>query len=136
MSVLTFNGYTVQKMNYERNDNYKKTQNKMILSPKLSVKNRVYGDQIRIVLTVVVGSLTRSDVPFKVSCSVEGSFVYNVDEDSKHTGLNSLLEENCTAILYPYVRALVATLTNSSNEFPGYNMPTVNVASVLKEDAK
>ncbi|MCI1632814.1 MAG: protein-export chaperone SecB [Liquorilactobacillus nagelii] len=44
-----------------------------------------------------------------------------------------MVRNNAVAILYPYARAIVATLTTTSNEFPGYNMPTINVNKVLAQ---
>lgn len=132
MAVLEFNGYKVKEMSYKSNPNFKKEKN-LFLNPKLKVENNVQDNKIEVDLYVKVGSLDDESMPFEVKCAVEGTFVYNADQDENNMGVDVFIRNNAVAILYPYIRSLVATLTTSSNEFPGYNMPTINVGEVLKE---
>lgn len=132
MAVLEFNGYRVKEMSYKSNSKFKKEKN-LFLNPKLKVKNNVQDNKIEVNLNVTVGSLNDDSMPFEVKCSVEGIFVYNAEQDKNNMGVDAFVRNNAVAILYPYVRALVATLTTSSNEFPGYNMPTINVGEILKD---
>ena len=87
-------------------------------------------------MSVIVGSLEDKTIPFQVSCSIIGTFVYEPDEDATNVGLDALVRNNAVAILYPYVRAIIATLTTTSNEFPGYNMPTINVSELLAQQGE
>lgn len=135
MSILDFKGYSVKEMSYQRNDNFQIKQGKtpVKLEHRLQAKNNVDGETIIVNLRVVVGSLENQLAPFMASCTVVGRFTYHVEEDETSVGLDTLVRNNCVAILYPYVRAIIATLTTSSNEFPGYNMPTINVAKALAQ---
>jgi preprotein translocase subunit SecB len=131
MSVLNFEGYRVKQMEYLRNEKFNASSQNIVFDPELHIKTNVDGTNIIVNLSVVVGSVDKKEFPFKVTCEVEGEFEYNATEDTEKVGLDTLARNNCTAILYPYVRALVSNLTNASNEFAGYNMPTINVAKVL-----
>lgn len=101
---------------------------------KLTKKVSIEQNKINIKLSVAVGSLEDLDIPFYAKCSVIGTFTYNSDEDEIGTGIDTLVRNNAVAILYSYVRAIIATLTTTSNEFPGYNMPTINVGKVLAQE--
>lgn len=131
MSVLSFEGYKVENMNYQRNNQYKNTKETVLLDPKLNTEINIEKNKINITLTVTVGSLEDMTTPFKVDCSVMGMFTYNPDEDETGVGIDTFVRNNAVAILYPYVRAIIAMLTTTSNEFPGYNMPAINVNKVL-----
>lgn len=135
MAILKFNGYTVKEMNYKRNPKFKPNKkNKVKLNPTFDSQNNIEKNKIIVDLKIKAGSVDDTSIPFLVSCSIQGIFEYNADEDKNNVGIDSFIHNNAVAILYPYARAIIATLTASSNEFPGYNMPTVNIAEVLKKE--
>ncbi|MBU9790338.1 protein-export chaperone SecB [Lentilactobacillus sp. IMAU92037] len=134
MSILRFNGYKVQEMAYKRNAHYQPANKQIELDPKITTKIDITDNDINITLTVMIGSLEKGSMPFQVSCSIIGNFTYNPDEDNTNIGIDTFVRHNAVAILYPYARAIIATLTTTSNEFPGYNMPTINVAKLLTQD--
>ncbi|GAW99097.1 protein-export chaperone SecB [Secundilactobacillus mixtipabuli] len=131
MTMLQFNGYRVTKMQYQRNDSYQRGEAPIKFDPQIKATDKIDQNHIDVTLTLSVGSLNNKAIPFQVQCAVAGQFTYHPDEDSSGIGVDSLIRNNAVAILYPYVRAIVATLTTTSNEFPGYVMPTINVAEVL-----
>lgn len=133
MSVLEFNGYRIAKMSYQRNEDYHSTTNQITLSPKPQTVIDLAGNEIKVSLTITVGSLKDKTVPFEVACTIVGSFTYQPDEDGNQVGLDKLVRNNAVAILYPYARAMIATLTANSGEFPSYNLPTINVGQWLSE---
>lgn len=133
MAILEFNGYTVKEMNYKRNPQFKPDKkNRVNLNPTFDSQNNIEKNKIIVDLKIKAGSVDDPSIPFLVGCSIQGIFEYNANEDKNNVGIDSFIHNNAVAILYPYARAIIATLTTSSNEFPGYNMPTVNIAEVLK----
>ncbi|WP_125710678.1 protein-export chaperone SecB [Companilactobacillus zhongbaensis] len=135
MTVLEFKGYTVNEMNYKKNPNYIPGSSKKIsLNPTFSSDNDISDNEIHVNLDIKVGSLKETSIPFEASCSVQGLFEYNPNEDEDDIGIDTFLRNNALAILYPYARAIIATLTTSSNEFPGYNLPTVNITKALESN--
>ena len=134
MTVLSFDQYHVLQMFYQRNENFKSTLNKISLTPKIKQKVAIKGNQVKVTLTAEVGTLDKKNVPFKAGCSVSGIFTYRAAEDNANVGIDALIRNNAVAILYPYIRSIIAFLTTSSNEFPGYNLPTINVSQILAQD--
>lgn len=55
------------------------------------------------------------------------------NRDQAQVGIDTLINKNAVAILYPYVRALVSGITNASNEYPALILPTINVSQILGE---
>lgn len=135
MAVLNFNGYRVNHSNYTRNENFFSENQNLELKQNLNVEMSHDDNAAEIRLVVLVGSLTEDSQPFKIEANLSGFFTYEADEDKNETGIEETLKVNGTAILYPYLRSLVSTLTNMSGEFPGYNMPTINVYAMLKEES-
>lgn len=134
MGVLEFKGYFVKRMAYDRNEHFDPATKQIEIMPKINTSSRITDDNhIHVTLTVLVGSTDNKNIPFKVDCSIEGHFIYNADEDDNDFGLDAFIRTNCVAILYPYIRALISSLTNSSNEFSAFNLPTINVGETLKK---
>lgn len=134
MGVLEFKRYTVNKMQYTKNKLFNPNEKKVNLDPKLSADAVVNDQSIVMTLKVTVGSISDDKLPFLVHVEVTGHFIFNEDEDENHLGIKPFVKNNCVAILYPYIRAIVASLVTNSNEFPGYIMPTINVAKKLEND--
>lgn len=133
MAVLEFKGYHVNKMAYTKNEKFEISNEKIKLSPTLSTNFDIKKNEINVSLKVGVGSIQKKNIPFFVECSLTGVFIYKKEEDKTEVGLDTLIRNNAVAILYPYVRAIISTLTMTSNEFPNYNLPTINVGQALKE---
>ncbi|AYM01876.1 hypothetical protein D8911_02295 [Levilactobacillus brevis] len=133
MGVFKFDHYVVDEMSYIKNQNYDKSLKSINLKSQISAKNSIDGMNVVVTLKVVVGALNVENVPFQVKVAMSGSFEYNPDEDNDSYGIDTFIRNNAVATLYPYVRSLVANLTMSSGEYPGYNLPTINVSKVLEK---
>ena len=131
MSVLEFKGYSVKTLSYTKNPQFNMKDGEISFSPNFSAAFRDDGDDTLVELQIALGSLTDSSVPFKVVAVVIGRFHYKADEDETNIGTEQLLHTNAVAILYPYVRTLIANITNASNEFPTFNLPTIDVTKAL-----
>lgn len=137
MAVLEFTGYRVNNMKYIRNKNFNKKTESIKMSPEISSNFNVKDDnKIIVSLAVTVGSTEQNSVPFQAECSVSGTFIYKVEEDETKVGLDKLIRNNAVAILYPYVRMIISNLTMNSNEYPNYNLPTINVGKLLQDQNK
>lgn len=134
MPSLTFNTYTIKNMEYNRNPNFEKNLDGQIpISTDIKTDSTIKNDEIFIDLNVTVGSLKDKNIPFEVKCSIQGDFKYNETSDLDALNLDETIRKNAVAILYPYVRSIVSMLTNSANEFPTFNMPTINVNKILDQ---
>lgn len=137
MAILEFENYVVNTMSYSKNENFDRQNSEINLKPAISADFNKKDDIINVKLTVLIGSLEDKKKPFRIECEVIGKFKYNTDKNDTEISEESIIKNNTVAILYPYIRQLVSSLTQQSNEYPSYILPTINVAKALeKEDQK
>ena len=136
MAVLKFENYIVNDISYIKNKDFKDMTKNIDLNPILNADFNINKDDIRVKLNILVGSLDDVKVPFKVECEVTGMFRYDEEENDTEIPKETIIKNNTVAILYPYVRQLIASITQQSNEYPAYILPTINVAKTLEEQNK
>lgn len=136
MSVLKFNGYVVDNLLYQRNENFNSKKGEVHLKPQINVNNEINEENIIVHLKVSVGDLDQSSIPFKVEVAISGSFQFDSSADDQDLGIDTFIRNNAVAILYPYARTLLANLTLSSNEYPSFTLPTINVSKALDAEKK
>lgn len=131
MTVLNFKGYRVLDMSYTQNEQFKSSQEKLSFNPNFGV-NLVTddNDEAKVTLTFVL----ENELPFNIKVTLEGSFKYNASEDEANIGLDELLKKNATAILFPYLRAIVSQLTSMGNEYQPLLIPAMNIRALLDEN--
>lgn len=133
MPILEFRNYVVDDMRYTKNKNFRSKKDDIDLKPKINVKFEVDDSEIKVFLDIVIGSLDSREMPFEAGCTIVGNFAYHAEANTTGVNIKDLLENNAVAILYPYARTLISQLTQNSNEYPSYVLPTVNVAGLLKK---
>lgn len=132
MAVIDFKNYRIIKMYYERNKSFKNIdKGKDTISPRFSVHiNDSNKDKAIIQLSV---KIDENNFPFKLEASLEGMFAYNSDEDATNIGKKVFFSRNAVAILFPYLRSCVSSLTNLSNENRALILPAMNIVELLKK---
>ena len=73
------------------------------------------------------------DIPMPFTLKVEVSGIFQL-KNWENNSLD-LMKTNTIAILYPFLRALVATLTSNAN-VPPYILPVFNVVSWFEKNEK
>ncbi|MCT3191568.1 preprotein translocase subunit SecB [Lacticaseibacillus rhamnosus] len=144
MAVLTFKTYHVDEMRYRKLKDPKKNR-KFSIRPEVHISQRILEDadetqksgSNRVPAEVTVSiAISEESLPFEAFATVTGSFVYEADEDISETGIDHLLKVNATAILFPYIRAIISSLTGMSNEFNQLILPTINLEKLYEEQNK
>lgn len=131
MTVLNFEGYRVTSMSYAQNNNFKKPQKKLSFNPKFGVKLVTNNaSKAKVILTFT----SENELPFNVKVTLEGDFKYNASEDEINLGFEKLLRKNATAILFPYLRAIVSQLTAMGNEYQPLLIPAMNIGALLENN--
>lgn len=131
MTVLNFEGYRVINMSYAQNDNFKKPQGKLSFNPKFGV--RLVTDNAN-KAKVILNFTSKNELPFDVMVTLEGDFKYNASEDEINLGFEKLLKKNATAILFPYLRAIISQLTTMGNEYQPLLIPAMNIGALLEKN--
>ena len=125
-SVLIFKKYIVNKVIFEKNENYNfKDGEKIHFKVKDEVKKEKNKMEVKLIVNIFENSKV-NNYPFEMEVQVTGFFEIENDKE------NIDFIPNAIAILYPYIRAIVSTYTASSN-VNSLILPTINVNAMLEK---
>ena len=130
-SILRFQNYTVKRLAYTMEQDFQNIENESIdLNPRFArtIKKRS-DDEYSLSLDVQIGG-SGQPIPFSLDISVEGVFSTNQVEDPEKA-----MKINATAILFPYVRALITMVSNLAS-IPPIILPPFNFAEMMNDEEK
>ena len=123
--------YFIEKLEYTKNESFKKeTKNTEI---PINFKRNIDSDfnNKKAIVRLSVEVLKKSDAfPFYINIELSGEF--KADENMSEELFNRMCNINAPAILFPYVRTIVNTITAQSGFMP-LTLPMINIVETLKE---
>lgn len=126
-SMLIFERYVVNKVTFERNENYDLGQKPKIEFSITKSVNKIDNKMEVSLNTKVFENAKENNYPFEMEVQVTGFF--EIEGNAK----NINFEPNAVAILYPYIRAIVSTYTANAN-VNALILPPINVNSLFSEE--
>lgn len=128
--VIEFIGYRVANIQYTCNPAFEFPDQNISFNFNFNKSfARLSSSEIQenIAVNVFFGSENDiSNTPYKLAVEIAGRFTCNAEWQPQW-------EANAMAILFPYLRAIVSTVTSSSGREP-IILPTINIASLFKND--
>ncbi len=128
-SMLIFQKYVVDKVIFERNNDYDFNQKAKIEFSINKKTDKIDNKMTVSINTKIFENAKENNFPFEMEVAITGFF--EVENDSKEIDF----EPNAVAILYPYIRAIVSTYTASAN-VSSLILPTINVNKLIKDHEK
>lgn len=124
-SHFQFKGFKINRSLIERNDNE--------VSKKVSLGFKPEGtiDKEKGIFLLVLGVKIK-DATNSFNIEIEAVAEYNFKEDVSIEILNNFFYINAPALLFPYIRAYISTLTNLSG-FEPINLPTLDMTKLGEE---
>ncbi len=123
-------GYTVDKMSFVLNKSFKIQPNHKIQVKPSFNREMTKRDPNHFMLSLSISfDDYNEDIPFYLDIQISG--IFNVDNWEYEPAL-TVSKMNGTAILFPYLRSLVTTLTANAN-VPPYILPITNPAKLFKD---
>lgn len=123
-------GYTVDKVSFILNKDFD-----FVANAKVQITPNFNRELVKIDSNTFSMSLSVSfdhpenKIPFYMDVQVSGKFVFTNWESANYY---PLARNNATSVLYPYIRALVTTVTANAN-VPPYILPVMNSNSLFKD---
>ena len=132
-SELLLLKYQVDKVEFAFNENFDFTKDESIqLNQKFGRDfKKIDKDHCKVTIGLFIEQMEDIPMPFTLKVEVSGIFQL---KDWENNSLD-LMKTNTIAILYPFLRALVATLTSNAN-VPPYILPVFNVISWFEKNEK
>jgi len=129
-AILNFEHYYVEEMNYVQNDSFNLETDKLNVDYTIIGNIQISKSENKESVTLVIecGDLEKESCPFYIKVKITGIYSYNGEEKD----LENFLKQNGVAILFPYARSLISDLSGKSNLFPQYNLPLINVPTMLE----
>lgn len=128
---IIFDNYIVNEASFKKNINFnhKGTIN---LNTDFQCHIHIQGTSATVQLECSLGEMMNEAAPFEVKVSLVGNFEFN-ESESENVSFEEYLSTNAIAILFPYIRSLIANLTARSNEFPVLNLPVINIVKMVQD---
>lgn len=132
-SIIQFQKYFISRIDYEMNPEFNKQDTKLEfdLDSKIEV-DKENGMAILSVTCEVFPNYVEQCQPFHLAVSLDGLFTF---KDKDNPDIEKLLCKNGLAILFPYLRATITTITSTTG-LPLLTLPTINVNRYLEKKNK
>ena len=127
-SVLQFFNYTVEEIQFQKIE-VAPDQGNFEISTQFNQQLVDCGDNnYDVKLSVKIEPSEEHPLPFKIFVSIVGHFNYN-NANSDETMKQNILHQNTVAILFPFVRSIIASLTSTAN-VPALMLPIMDFSDV------
>lgn len=128
-SVLTFDNYIVRRILFEANPDFKPNEK---ITVEMGFSHEFEFDLDQNVAAVCLGcnifKERNENYPFSLEIEIVGFFKFETTLESEEA--ERLLKVNGTAILFPYLRSIVSSLTADSG-FQPLILPVMNIHKML-----
>lgn len=132
-SEMKLVNYQVLKTSFELNTAFVKTHGGIIIHPSFHRNVRKI-DESNFSLEIgakVCKEQQDNSIPFYADVIIQGFFEFKQWDEQN---ARPILIDNATAILFPYLRNLLATLTLNGN-IPPYTLPIMNVSKLFASES-
>lgn len=129
-SVLQFHNYTVEELHF-KNIPVSADCHEFALHPEFHRDLiEVGSNNYDVRLSVVIAPSDSNPLPFELRAVIVGHFSYN-DPNQMHSeeAKKVVLKRNTVSILFPFLRAIVASLTTAAN-IPALVFPIMNFSEM------
>ena len=128
-TVLKMTSYSVVNFKYEINENFTSDENNIPIPFNFGTEfKKVDENNLIAKFTVVIADAEK--FPFKLELTIQSSFMsHNWEAQANQAELT------IASILFPYVRALITSLTSLAGEQP-IILPVMNVAELIKNQQR
>lgn len=129
-SVLTLKNYVIKYINFSVNEDFNFDHEISIcITPEFTREiTKIDNDNVAVDLTVCVENVN-NNMPFSLKTNIVGIFYL---ENWEHPEVSPLILSNSVAILFPYLRAFISTITANAN-IPPYILPVMNIAAMFNQ---
>ncbi|BES66067.1 protein-export chaperone SecB [Gottschalkiaceae bacterium SANA] len=136
---LKFQHYRVENIDFRINEHFTHSEDESIplnmkLHREIGMADNNHSFTVALSISIFDDAETKN-YPFSLNSTVRGFFELDgaIDENGKQR--DAFIERNSVAILFPYLRALVATITANSG-VNQLDIPPINVVEMIENGDK
>lgn len=129
-SVLSLHQILIDKIVFERNDDCSKLPDNMSFEFNSKLCYADDKENYRLIVDVALGNGADKDIFMNVVMS--GFFSFDTDSELDQTYKEKLIQENTLAIMFPYIRSVITTITSQTGIQPVI-LPLINIVGLLEQ---
>ena len=126
-SVLKLLNYKVNQIHFDLNPDFDSKDFNVKPTFKREI-NKIDADKAQVVLKISMNSTQEAPSPFALQIVISGVFELKDWENSNP----EIMKVNTVAILFPFLRSLLATVTCNA-AVPPYVLPVLNINALLED---
>ena len=131
-SALQFVGYDVTKLQFEKNSLFV-GDGEVQITPKFKKEVSILDENsISVSLGVLIENTDSNSMPFNLCVELTGHFKAKFSGEESQPFREQLINQNTIAILFPFLRSTVASLTLAANISPVI-LPIINLAGAFEK---
>lgn len=131
-SCMQFNGYEVNKIHFDLSQYYESNKEFQI-SPTFGMRlNDLGEDKYKVQLSFLIKASEENPLPFNLEVVMTGNFAICMESEEDELK-QTLLHENTVAIMFPFLRSIIASITTISN-IPPLVLPVINLVEAFKNN--
>ncbi|MDE7439390.1 MAG: protein-export chaperone SecB [Clostridia bacterium] len=127
-SVLKLLNYKVNQIHFDLNSDFDGKEFNVKPTFKKEI-NKIDADKAKVVLKIAMNSTKEAPAPFTLQIIISGIFELKDWENSN----SEIMKVNTVAILFPFLRSLLATVTCNA-AVPPYVLPVLNINALLDDN--
>ena len=137
VSIISFHDYWIDKMCFEKNRAmHRKYDGQLDFKLEINYEPKENGLLVSLGVQLYDRDFSHKELPFYLDVVVTGEFSVNHQGVEKigldEVAVRSALKANTVAILFPYVRSIISSLTLMANE-EAVILPPINTFELIKE---
>jgi len=124
---FSFEDIKVVNVLFQADSSWKKAKDKIQVETSLDIDYSLKGKKLSVSLGI---SHKEDESPFVFMVDAVGFFVF--DKEPRKELVETVARINCSAIMFPYLREMIADLTRRAG-FPPFHHPPVNFQALYEE---
>ena len=127
--ILKLLQYNVEKINFVLNKEFDYSITNIEVTPNFECTLKKIDEcRAKIILEFIMKNSVEHPLPFDCNIAISGIFSCENWEENN----NEIMKINSVSILFPFLRALIATITSNA-AVPPYVLPVMNINALLSE---
>lgn len=130
-SSFQFIEYYIDYLTYKQNKEFKEKNFNLPIQVNFDLKKSNVDFEKKTALVTLIIKIFESveKAPFSIDLSITGKFMG--EEDMTKEVFDNMCNINAPAILFPYIRTIINTLTSQSG-YPPLTLPLINIQKTIK----
>ena len=128
---FSFGDYHIVRVEFSKNQNFDSSLEQIEINPAIAIDSEQEKKIVRVYIAVDIND---KEMPFSLGITGEGIFTFK-EPVNPGKSLDGIVNINCAAIMFPFIRESIADLTRKAG-YPPLLLPPMNFVNLYNESKK